>query len=122
MALKQANYVDLDGRHKVVLLPESSEDYEKGVPIGPPSLLELNLPPEIEVRLNNELYHRGILSAKDALRKRPEVIAALQAALRIDAEKILEMYVGKDYRNGTEKLAEEQPNTSVPNRRSRRSR
>lgn len=99
MSLERVTYTDEKGRKKYVLLPEGApkEEAEKGVPLGPPSLEELNLPEEIEVRLNNELYNRNIVTLSDALRDRPGIISALQAVFKVDAGSIIDIFLGKDY-------------------------
>lgn len=99
MSLKRAEWTDPDGRRKVVLIPEESDQAEMGIPVGPPPLDELGLPLEIEVRLNNELVNRGILTAVDALRNRAEISLALQSVLKLDADRIVQTYVGPDFRN-----------------------
>lgn len=118
--LRKVTLTDQDGRLKIVLLPMRALDEEasRGIPLGPPILEELGLPLETEVRLNNELFHRGIITAADAQRRRPEVIAALQAALKVDAGRIVELYLGRDHRNGKQATAE-QPNKTLSNRRPR---
>jgi hypothetical protein len=60
--------------------------------IGPPDVVDdLGLPEPFATRLHNILYERGILTAKDATR--PNVImGALQAALQVDAQVIVEKY------------------------------
>lgn len=99
--LRRVSYVDLDGRKRVSLLPHGvgDEEAESGIPIGPPRLEELELPKDIEVRLNNELYHRGIITPQDAVRGRGEIVAALNAVFKIDANRIIEVYVGKEQQN-----------------------
>jgi hypothetical protein len=49
----------------------------------------MDLPLEIEVRLNNELYHRGILTEKDLRKRRSDAAAAVMAACRLDVDRIL---------------------------------
>lgn len=120
MSLKKVIYKDQEGRHKVVLLPEeeSEENAAIGVPVGPPDLSELGLPSDMEIRLNNELFYRGILTPQDALKKRAEVSAAIQSVLKLDTERIVVIYAGKDYRNnGREKSPEVKPNPPLRHRR-----
>lgn len=118
--MRRVSYTDHEGRLRVSMIPEEALDIEAevGVPIGPPDLSGLKLPLEIEVRLNNELYHRGILDARDALRNRQEIVYALQAALKVDAERIFGMYLGRNLTNGAE-TPEKLSNSTLPNRRSR---
>jgi hypothetical protein len=119
MSLKKISFKDEYGRHKVVLLPEeeSEENAAIGVPVGPPDLSELGLPAEMEIRLNNELFYRGILTPQDALKKRPEVSAAIQSVLKLDTERIVTIYAGKDYRNGRKESPEIKSDSPVRYRR-----
>lgn len=96
--LRRVAYTDSEGRLKISLLPDKALDIEapNGVPVGPPNLEELKLPRDIEVRLNNELYNRGIITAQDAVKRRPEVLGALMAALKVDAGQIVDVYIGRD--------------------------
>lgn len=124
MPLKRTEYIDAEGRKKVVLLPEDSkEDPSIGIPIGPPSLTDLGLPLETEVRLSNELYHRNILTPQDALKHRDEILRAIQATLRIDAEVLLGVYLGNGHENARiekqELRAEPRANVNRPPRRNR---
>lgn len=125
MPLKKVNYTDSDGRLKAAWLPESEPDNYaefRGIPIGPPDLSELELPLEVEVRLNNQLYHRGIIEPLNAFKQRSEIFAALQAALKVDAERIYRIYSGGLNGHATEKHPKEQSNSPLPNRRPRQSR
>lgn len=91
---KRRTRKDKEGRITIVEVPDdapSSHD-RYGIEIGPPDLSELGLPPEIEVRLNNELYHRGIITRNDAIKRRNDVLGALQAALKIHVQKVIEAY------------------------------
>lgn len=123
MSLVRFSYKDPDGRWKVVLLPEgaSEEEAERGIPIGPPPLSELGLPLETEVRLNNELYHRDIITPTDALRRRGDIVSAIQSVFKIDAESVVTLFVGRDYVNASTS-AENIGNTAIPNRRPRQPR
>src|SRR5688572_20078153 len=108
MTLNRRDLQYEEGRKLEFFLPEVADDVAKGIPLGPPSLEELELPKEIEIQLHNELFHRGILTGRDALRNRNQLIAAVQSALKVDAERVLQAYVGKDYKNGTQESAKEQ--------------
>jgi hypothetical protein len=122
MSLSQVTYTNEKGMKKVVLLPEGSfEIPSKGIPVGPPSLEELGLPVEIETRINNELYSRNILTAQDALKKRAEIVYAIQAALRVDADGILGIYLGGSYQNARMEK-QEVAKVNEPNNRVRRNR
>lgn len=75
-------------------VPDSDADL--GIPVGPPPLTALGLPEDTEIRLHNELFHRGLLRAEDLKRHMAEVVAALQAALRVDAGRVAECYRPKE--------------------------
>lgn len=95
--MRRVNYQTPDGRQWVVELPDEADDSEaaQGVPVGPPDLAGLGLPDELLGRLHAELFHRRILTYKDALSRSAEVRAAWQAALRADVTDILRVYAGE---------------------------
>lgn len=97
MALKTVTYVDPDGRKWFRSLPEHVPEAQAkaGIPLGPPSLKDLGLPKEIEIRLHNQLAERGILTERDARKRLTEVSAALMAALSVDVHEILAIYQGQ---------------------------
>lgn len=90
-----AHWVDSQGRKWVTKLPDGVPDHEasKGVPYGPPSLRELELPEHIELRLHNALYDRGILTKKDAEARIHDVAAAVIWAWKVDAQAVVALYV-----------------------------
>lgn len=92
--MKKVRYTDKDGRHTLVWLPDTAPDADArmGVPIGPPPLGALKLPKAIDVRLHNELFARGLFTREDVTRNRRDVISALMAALKVDAEAIIGCY------------------------------
>lgn len=85
------------GKWYMAQVPDDApeETWEYGLVIGPPSLESLGLPPSIEVRLHNELYFRGLIQKADIKRRMPDVVAALQSALVVDAQRIAELYEEK---------------------------
>ena len=93
--MRETKYVDPQGRYHAVLLPDGAPDSDAsmGIPLGPPSLAALNLPESLEVLLHNQLYSRRIFTWQDAKKRRQDVVGALQGALKIDAERILELYL-----------------------------
>lgn len=98
--MKELAYSDKIGRTWYVKLPEGIPDSDAplGIPIGPPSLEALGLPEEIEVALHNQLAARRIFTAKDIKARRADVLAAIQGALRLDTEKVYELYL--NWENG----------------------
>lgn len=125
MSLRRTTFTDPDGRIKAVLLPEEVPDSEasRGVPIGPPDLSALGWPKDIEVRLHNELFYRGILTPTDALKRRGEIASAIQASLKLDTEAVVVQYLGNDYKIAKPDRKTDQVRPAVtppPRRRNRR--
>ena len=94
MAMIQHECADREGRRFRVLLPEGVPDTEadKGVRIGPPDLDTLGLPLTVEIRLNHELFARGLFREVDIRRRPQDVVGALMAALAVDAGRIRDLY------------------------------
>lgn len=92
VGLRRVEYRDADGRLSLRLIPAYASDDEAlaGVLIGPPLLDGLGLPLDQEVRLNNELYVRGLFTEQDIRRNRALTLAAIMAANRADLERLLE--------------------------------
>lgn len=93
--MRTTSYVDEEGRHHAVQLPEgvSEEDASKGIPLGPPSLEPLGLPKEQEIRLHNQLFSRRLFTAKDVRKRRVDVLAALMWSFKVNAEAIVQIYL-----------------------------
>lgn len=85
-------YKDSQGRLFKVSVPNETIDPKFGIIIGPPLLDELELPTAIMIKLHNELYARGILTAEDARVRIDEVNNSVRAALRLTTEKVVEAY------------------------------
>lgn len=94
--MKERKYTDPDGRMFKVLLPDDAPDEhtQYGIVVGPPSLESLYLPLEIEVRLNNELYYRGLFTKQDVRRHSTDVQGAVHAALKLDIQGVIACYEG----------------------------
>ena len=92
--MRETTFTDNMGRKWLVTLPDDAPDVaaSMGPRIGPPPLDELGLPTDIEVRLHNQLHDRGLFTLRDALKRRIEVFAALQAAFRVETEAIISLY------------------------------
>lgn len=90
-SLREVEHKDADGRLSRRLIPVGAGDYESGagVLVGPPPLGGLKLPLETEVRLNNEFYHRGLLTERDINRRRADAVAALMMVLNVDVDRLL---------------------------------
>lgn len=83
---------EIDGRKYIVTVPDDELYYERGIIVGPPDLGSLELPEELEIRLNHELFARGLITKKDVMRRRQEVTNAWQSALAVDTERIVSEY------------------------------
>jgi hypothetical protein len=83
-----------EGMLYAVLVPEDAPDsnVKYGIRLGPPDLSSLGLDKEVERRLNNELYNRGLLTLRDTKRRSGDVMAAWQAAIQTDVATILNCY------------------------------
>lgn len=92
--MHESSYVDREGRQFAVLLPDDVPDSQahQGMPLGPPPLDTLNLPVQIEVRLNNELFNRRIFTYDEAKRRMHELQASIVAACKVDAMDVLALY------------------------------
>lgn len=92
--MMQVTHVDGLDRKSLVQVPDGAPEttWGQGILLGPPDLTSLGLKEETTTRLHNELFHRGIVRRGDARARRAEVHAALQAALRVDAESIINLY------------------------------
>lgn len=94
--MREVVYTDEGGKKFKVLIPDEAPDTHAkfGLIVGPPDLSALNIPKDMEIRLNNQLFNRGLFTNKDVLTRRREVVAALQATLALDADKIINLYRG----------------------------
>lgn len=91
--LIRASYQDEAGRHWVTLVPQGMEqEAHMGVPVGPPSLESLGLPEEVSIRLHNQLFQRGLLTKNDLRGKSREIVAAIQAAYRVDYARVTGLF------------------------------
>ena len=103
--MKTLSYVDEEGRSHAVFLPNgtSEADVAKGLPLGPPSLESLGLPEKVEIRLHNELFARRIFTATDVRKRRIDVFGALQSALKVDTERIVQIYLSQEVKSDARK-------------------
>lgn len=94
--MRSVAYQDSKGRWSLRSIPDDKPDEfaGRGMLVGPPEFDEIagELAQEVSVRLTNELYHRGIHTYAQAIRKRDQLRAALMSALEIDVETILVAY------------------------------
>lgn len=93
--MRQIEYQDERGRKYLVRLPDDApdSDAEKGVPIGPPDIVdELELPEPFATRLHNELFNNRLWGL-DIIRKRPKILfGILQRLLKVDVHMIINAY------------------------------
>jgi hypothetical protein len=96
--VRQSSYTDEEGRHWSVSLPDGvpETDAALGIPLGPISLEPLGLPLEVEVRLHNQLFARRIFTVSDVKARRVDIFGALQAAFRVDTERIAQLYLAQE--------------------------
>ena len=92
--MRQTTYTDAAGRKWATLLPDGAPDSQAriGIPVGPPDTSALPLPPDVGVRLHNQLFDRGLLTPSDVQRRPNEVAAAVMAAYRVDAISVMNLY------------------------------
>lgn len=93
--MKTLDYLDPnDGRMYRVMLPDGAPDTHAsmGIRLGPPDLSGLGLPDALADRLHRELWVRGLITAGDVARRPDELRHSLQAALKVDALRIAELY------------------------------
>lgn len=88
--------VDIEklGRKYRVIVPDNADPsmWQYGIVVGPPDLASLGLPPSIEVRLHQELFVRGLITRADVRLRGSELVAALQTALKVDAQVLAGLY------------------------------
>lgn len=119
---RRASYTDESGRQWAVMLPDDKPDSDAsmGIPVGPPSLEPLGLPEEIEVRLHNQLFDRGLLTQRDVKTRHSHVLGALMAALKVDIGRVCSLYAagkgGEDVRTRPKRPVKKAP----PRARTRR--
>lgn len=92
--MKLVDYTDESGfKFKMQVPDDAAEDtYKFGTPYGPPDISELGLPPQLQLRLHNQLFDRDLFTLKDVQRQRVNVMGAWQAALTTDVESIVQIY------------------------------
>lgn len=97
--MHRLNYEDPHGYWWVMELPDNvagntPEEVARGIVVGPPDLMDLDLPLEVEHRLNIALYSRGLITKEDMQARPNEILAALQSALQVDAARVMQCYYG----------------------------
>lgn len=96
MALRLTHYMDEEGRKWRTLIPEGMPETEQqarmGIPAGPVSTDTLGWPPELQVRLHNQLFDRGIWGPREAVSRPQDVQGAIIAALKTDVQRVLSLY------------------------------
>lgn len=94
MSMRRVMHKDKQGRKTWVNIPENAPDSHAamGLLVGPPSLVDLKLPRDVEVFLHNQLFDRGLIERKDVKARPQDIFAALQAAYRVDVAAITNLY------------------------------
>lgn len=93
--MRPVTYEDERGRKYLVRLPEGmgDDEAELGIPVGPPDIVDaLSLPEEFATRLHNELFKRELFNLEAVTRDPRALTAALQAAYRLDVQKLHEAF------------------------------
>jgi hypothetical protein len=92
--MREVKYTDSLGQNFVVRIPDDAplEHAKWGVRVGPPELDGLGLPLELQVRLHNELWARGLLTYGDIRQRRGEVASALREALKLGVGQLEGVY------------------------------
>ena len=93
--MKKVPWTDERGRMYLSRLEnhEPDEDAPQGILVGPPDIVDvLGLPESIGTALHNQLFHRGLFTLRDVQKKPQVVVGALQKALNVDAQKIMQAY------------------------------
>lgn len=117
----ETSYVDEDGRHHAVQLPEGTpeKDASLGLPLGPPNLRSLGLPMDVEVRLHNQLFSRRLFMMKDVRARRMDVFGALMGAFKVDISAIVQLYLQEEVPKSARKpgFRKLKPRTKKPAKR-----
>src|SRR5262245_66309978 len=92
--MREVEYKDDQGFLYRVLIPDNApqEHAELGVRLGPPGLDGLDLTLDQKVRLNNELYHRRLLTKQEVRRRHNEITSSVQDALKETENQRLTLY------------------------------
>lgn len=87
-------YVDSFGRKWATQIPDHAPESEAefGIPLGPPPLDGLNLPEEIQTRLHNQLFERGLFNNVNVSRRRTDLQAAIQYAVQLHQQRLVDLY------------------------------
>lgn len=94
--MRTVDYTDERGRKYRVKLPEgiTDEQAELGIPIGPPDVVDyLEIPEPFATALHNQLFMRGLFTAKDIRASKNALQGAFMAAINADAARVYEAYV-----------------------------
>lgn len=96
--MREVEWEDSEGRLWLMEIPTNAPDSDAGfgIAVSPVDLAPLGLPLSMEVRLHNQLFHRGIRSAAEARARQQDIAAAIRTALRVDAHRIIDLYEGAE--------------------------
>jgi hypothetical protein len=95
---KLVDYATPDGRKYKSELPLEAplSHASRGVRWGPPDLSPLGLPPQIAVRLHNELFARNLFTYRDVRANMNEVVSAVMHTFAVDAQMIASIYYQRE--------------------------
>lgn len=96
--MKRVTFTDERGRNYEADLPAGvpESDAAMGLVIGPPPLDDLDLPDDVATRLHNQLHARAIFTLRDAKARRQDIQGAIQAAIKLDVQKIVDAYTAHE--------------------------
>ncbi len=94
--MRQVDYEDDRGRKYRVNLPHGvpESEAEKGVPVGPPDVVdELGLPEPFATRLHNNLFRHQLWTIKEVRKKPKTLFNALQVTMKTDVHALMAAYM-----------------------------
>lgn len=91
----------IDDLDYIVEVPDNAteEEYAFGLVVGPPvdltyQLIEAGMSKTLARALHKELFARSLITFQDVFTRKQDVIGALQSVLKLDSERIVEVYSG----------------------------
>lgn len=82
--MRLVQWLDDDGYRRQSLIRDNDPDSiaERGIPLDPPSLAEMDIPEEVRCDLHNELSTRGLLAWADVLAQQNGVTGVVKRIAR----------------------------------------
>lgn len=97
--MRVVDYTDERGRKYSVKLPDDApdSDAEKGIPIGPPDVVDyLGLPEPMATEIHNKLFDYKMFTTKDVAKRTRVLYSILQSVLKLDVARMMEAYRNLD--------------------------